>query len=110
MGEASGSNVGGTGGGNNQALLDLESALLTACETLSSIAGLAVDFTYDHQDLLFTKTNDFVRDLDTIDERAKETTQSVPFEVLEAIDHGKNPEHSTLQVLYVLHERACLKC
>lgn len=42
-----------------------------------------------------------MRDLDTIDERAHETTQTVPLDVLDAIDRGRNPEHTTLQVLYV---------
>lgn len=48
--------AGGTNqSGNNEALLSLESALLTACETLSGLASLAVDFQYDSQDLLFAK-------------------------------------------------------
>ena len=41
--------------GNNEALLSLESALLTACETLSGLANLAVNFQYDSQELLFSK-------------------------------------------------------
>ncbi len=41
--------------GNNEALLSLESALLTTCETLSGLANLAVNFQYNSQDLLFSK-------------------------------------------------------
>ncbi len=47
------------------------------------------------------RSNQLVRDLDTIDERARATTQTVPLDVLDAIDRGRNPEHTTLQVLYV---------
>ena len=90
-------------------MLSLQSALLIACETLSGLASLAVDFQYDSQDLLFAKVNvilscdklankfllahsrrnELVRDLDTIDERTSETTQTFPLDVLDAIDHGR---------------------
>lgn len=36
-------------------LLGLEHAVLNACETLSEVARVALDFTYDQQDVLFTK-------------------------------------------------------
>lgn len=45
--------------------------------------------------------NEFVRDLSDIDQRGAATTQTVPLDVLDAIDRGRNPEQATLNVLYV---------
>jgi hypothetical protein len=83
------------------ALVELERSLENACETLASIAGGVLDFTYDGQELLFSKVNEFVRDLAHLDAKAQQVNAEVPIEVLEAIDVGRNPEHCTYQMLYV---------
>ena len=51
-----------------------------------------------------------MRDLDKINERASATTQTVPLDVLDAIDRGRNPEHTTLQVLYVQQSNLFMTC
>jgi Transcription factor subunit Med10 of Mediator complex len=81
------------------ALVELERSLENACETLAAIAGGVLEFTYDGQELLFTKVNDFVRDLAHLDAKALLVNAEVPVEVLEAIDVGRNPEHCTYQML-----------
>jgi hypothetical protein len=81
------------------ALVELERSLENACETLTVIAGGVLEFTYDGQELLFTKVNDFVRDLAHLDAKAQLVNAEVPVEVLEAIDIGRNPEHCTYQML-----------
>ena len=115
-GSASGSVVAGdgnsiSGDGNNAGtaaalasdpgLLALEHALLNTCETLASMASIVVDFSYDSQDVLYGKVNEFVKDLSEIDAKAQEVSQSIPLDVLEAIDKGRNPDQSTHQMMYV---------
>lgn len=78
---------------------ELEKALENACETLSAIATNVLDFSYDNQDLLYAKVNEFVRDLAHLDAQAGLEEAAVPIEVLEAIDRGRNPEHCTYQLL-----------
>lgn len=47
--------------------------------------------------------NEFVGDLQTIDEKAKGVTATIPLEVIEAIDKGRNPQLVTYQMLYVFN-------
>lgn len=82
-------------------LEQLEKALENTCETLHSLATNVLDFSYDSQNVLFTKVNEFVRDLREVDSRAKLVSASVPMDVLEAIDKGRNPDLCTYQMLYV---------
>lgn len=46
-------------------------------------------------------SNEFVKDLREIDSKSKAVNASIPFEVIEAIDKGRNPEQCTYQMLYV---------
>jgi hypothetical protein len=94
------SDLGGDAAGD--ALVELEKALENAGETLAAVTTGVLDFTYDGQELLFSKVNEFVRDLAHMDAKAKLVTAHVPVEVLEAIDMGRNPEHCTYQMLYDL--------
>lgn len=52
---AASSAAGGDAPAGDKELLGLEHAVLNACETLSEVARVALDFTYDQQDVLFTK-------------------------------------------------------
>lgn len=79
---------------------ELEKALENACETLAAIGTNVIDFSYDNQDLLFAKVNEFVQDLAHLDTQAGLVDAMIPVEVLEAIDRGRNPEHCTYQMLY----------
>lgn len=50
----------------------------------------------------FYDSNEFVRDLREIDRRGRDVNASIPADVIEAIDKGRNPEICTFQMLYVL--------
>lgn len=53
---ASGVNARGSGAAEaDNTLLSLENALLNASETLAAVASIAVDFTYDSQETLFSR-------------------------------------------------------
>jgi len=43
-----------------------------------------------------------VKDLREIDTKSKSVNAAIPFEVVEAIDKGRNPEQCTYQMLYVM--------
>lgn len=48
-----------------------------------------------------TYRNEFVRDLREIDRRGKNVNASIPMDVIDVIDKGRNPELCTYQMLYV---------
>jgi Transcription factor subunit Med10 of Mediator complex len=84
------------------ALVELEKALENASETLAAVTSAVLDFTYDGQEALYGKVNEFVRDLAHMDGKAHLVSAAIPVQVLEAIDKGRNPEICTYQMLYVV--------
>ena len=81
-------------------LLDLEKALEAAVDTLSTLATKTRHFTYDSQHLLYSQTNEFVKNLQDINEKgSKVGDATIPIEVIEAVDKGRNPQLVTYQLL-----------
>lgn len=77
----------------------LEKAVENACETLATLATNVIDFSFDSQHVLFSKVNEFVRDLSEIDQCGKNVTATIPIDVIQVIDKGRNPELCTFQML-----------
>lgn len=89
----------------------LEKALENACQTLYALSTGVHDFSYDNQHVIFSKVNEFVRDLRDIDDCSKHVNAVIPSEVIDAIDKGRNPEWCTYQMLYVFVSLICsLSC
>lgn len=79
----------------------LEKALENACQTLYALSSGIQDFSYDNQHVIFSKVNEFVRDLRDIDNCSKNVNAIIPAEVIEAVDKGRNPEWCTFHMLCV---------
>lgn len=47
------------------------------------------------------RRNAFVKDLAEIDGKGAQVKHTIPLDVLDAIDKGRNPEQSTFNILYV---------
>jgi len=80
-------------------LIELERALENTAETLNQIAVMVTNFSNDDQNNLFAKVNQLTVDLRELDMRAGTVNTSVPFQVLEAIDRGRNPLVVTQELL-----------
>ncbi|CAN8067342.1 unnamed protein product [Agarophyton chilense] len=84
---------------NSTPLDALEIELQSACAVLTSFAQDVIQFSYDSQNGLFDRVNEFVTCLKKVDDKCKAVDAVIPFDVLEAIDKGRNPEHVTLSLL-----------
>ncbi|KAI0562386.1 Mediator complex subunit Med10 [Gracilaria domingensis] len=87
----------------------LEIELQSTCAVLTSFAQDVIQFSYDSQNGLFDRVNEFVTCLKKVDEKGKAVDAVIPFDVLEAIDKGRNPEYVTLALLYVALLCFCLR-
>mmetsp|Transcript_13698 Transcript_13698/g.19784 ORF Transcript_13698/g.19784 Transcript_13698/m.19784 type:complete len:498 (-) Transcript_13698:1054-2547(-) len=85
-------------------LIELERALENTAETLNQIAVMVTNFSNDDQNSLFAKVNQLTVDLRELDMRAGTVNTNVPFEVLEAIDRGRNPLIVTQELLEMCEE------
>ncbi|KAJ8908856.1 hypothetical protein NDN08_005560 [Rhodosorus marinus] len=85
-------------------LIELERALENTAETLNQIAVMVTNFSNDDQNNLFAKVNQLTVDLRELDMRAGTVNTNVPFQVLEAIDRGRNPLIVTQELLEMCEE------
>ncbi|KAK1869517.1 hypothetical protein I4F81_011993 [Pyropia yezoensis] len=86
------------------AVRELEGALEVGADALAGLVGAVSSFGVDGQADLFAKVNDFVRDLRQIDVAGAAVPDTVPLEVLAAVDRGRNPEAVTKDTLETLSE------
>ncbi|OSX79192.1 hypothetical protein BU14_0084s0005 [Porphyra umbilicalis] len=86
------------------AMLELESALEVGADSLAGLVGAVSSFGVDGQADLFAKVNDFVKDLRQIDAVGATIPDTVPLDVLVAVDRGRNPEAVTKETLETLAE------
>ncbi|GAB0492079.1 hypothetical protein MMPV_003338 [Pyropia vietnamensis] len=86
------------------AVRELEGALEVGADALAGLVSAVSSFGVDGQADLFAK---FVRDLRHIDVAGAAVPDTVPLEVLAAVDRGRNPEAVTKDTLYV---RAGVRC
>lgn len=91
--------AGAGGAADEHPLGALEKALQDSAETLNALALGVHSFRYDSQASLFAGANQLVRDLRELQRAAAAVDATLPVDVLEAIDRGRNPELCTYEML-----------